>query len=120
MSLPSSLLPSNHVSQLTLCMPYFFAAQVVCCPGGLVTGYTRFIPNEEQLESNVVTRAHMEGQLVVALAGRWVSELPSKILLQSALLSGFLLFTDPTICSRCLPLACSAIREQQVRSFHLL
>ena len=35
-----------------------------------MTGYTRFIPNEEQLESNVVTRAHMEGQLVVALAGR--------------------------------------------------
>ena len=38
-----------------------------------MTGYTRFIPNEEQLESNVVTRAHMEGQLVVALAGRYDS-----------------------------------------------
>lgn len=47
-----------------------FHSQVVCCPGGLVTGFTRFIPNEEQLESSVITRAHMEGQLVVALAGR--------------------------------------------------
>ena len=35
-----------------------------------MTGFTRFIPNEEQLESSVVTRAQMEGQLVVALAGR--------------------------------------------------
>lgn len=50
--------------------------QVVCCPGGLVTGFTRFIPNEEQLESSVITRAHMEGQLVVALAGRSVFQLP--------------------------------------------
>jgi hypothetical protein len=50
--------------------------QVVCCPGGVVTGYTRFLPNEEQLESQVVTRAYMEAQMVVALAGRHPPSLP--------------------------------------------
>ena len=46
------------------------ALQVVCCPGGVVTGYTNFLPNEEQLESQVVNRAYMEAKMVVSLAGR--------------------------------------------------
>ena len=52
------------------------AAQVVCCPGGVVTGYTNFLPNEEQLESQVVNRAYMEAKMVVALAGRQAPPLP--------------------------------------------
>ena len=40
------------------------------CPGGVPTGYTYFIPQEEHLESRVVTRSYMEAKMVVALAGR--------------------------------------------------
>jgi len=36
-----------------------------------VTGYTNFLPNEEQLESQVVNRAYMEAKMVVSLAGRY-------------------------------------------------
>ena len=46
------------------------AAQVSVCPGGVPTGYTYFIPQEEMLESRVVTRGYMEARMVVALAGR--------------------------------------------------
>jgi len=34
------------------------------------TGYTYFIPQEEHLESRVVTRGFMEAKMVVASAGR--------------------------------------------------
>ena len=44
--------------------------QVSICPGGVPTGYTYFIPQEEHLESRVVTRSYMEAKMVVALAGR--------------------------------------------------
>ena len=40
------------------------------CPGGAATGYTYFIPQEEHLEAQVVTRAYMEAKLVVGMAGR--------------------------------------------------
>ena len=44
--------------------------QVSVCPGGVPTGYTYFIPQEEHLESRVVTRAYMEAKMVVGMAGR--------------------------------------------------
>ena len=44
--------------------------QVSICPGGVPTGYTYFIPQEEHLESRVVTRAYMEAKMVVAMSGR--------------------------------------------------
>ena len=44
--------------------------QVSVCPGGVPTGYTYFIPQEEHLESRVVTRAYMESRMVVHIAGR--------------------------------------------------
>ena len=44
--------------------------QVSVCPGGLASGYTYFIPQEEHLESHVVTRGYLEGRMVVGLAGR--------------------------------------------------
>ena len=40
------------------------------CPGGVPTGYTYFIPQEEMLESRVLTRGYMESRMVVSLAGR--------------------------------------------------
>lgn len=46
------------------------AAQVSVCPGGVPTGYTYFIPQEEMLESRVMTRGYMESRMVVSLAGR--------------------------------------------------
>ncbi|KAL0023679.1 hypothetical protein WJX79_000645 [Trebouxia sp. C0005] len=46
-------------------------ARVSVCPGGLASGYTYFIPQEEHLESQVVTRGYLEGRMVVGLAGRW-------------------------------------------------
>ncbi len=45
-------------------------AQVSVCPGGVPTGYTYFIPQEEHLESRVVTRGYMEARMVVGIAGR--------------------------------------------------
>ena len=45
------------------------------CPGGVPTGYTYFIPQEEHLESRVVTRSYMEAKMVVALAGRCAEKL---------------------------------------------
>jgi hypothetical protein len=45
-------------------------AQVSVCPGGVPTGFTYFIPQEEHLESRVVTRAFMEAKMTVAMAGR--------------------------------------------------
>ena len=39
------------------------------------TGYTYFIPQEEHLESRVVTRSYMEAKMVVALAGRCAEKL---------------------------------------------
>ena len=50
----------------TLCV-----LQVSCCPNGVPTGYTLFLPGEEQQEARVLTRAQIEAQLVVSLAGRW-------------------------------------------------
>ena len=47
------------------------AVQVSICPGGVPTGYTYFIPQEEHLESRVVTRAYMEAKMVVAMSGRY-------------------------------------------------
>jgi len=44
--------------------------QVSICPGGVPTGYTYFIPQEEQLESRVITRSYMEAKMVVAMSGR--------------------------------------------------
>lgn len=47
--------------------------QVSVCPGGVASGYTYFIPQEEHLESSVVTRGYMEARLVVGMAGRLVA-----------------------------------------------
>eukprot|EP00210_Caulerpa_lentillifera_P005084 g4856.t1 len=44
--------------------------KVSVCPGGVPTGSTFFLPREDRLESRVVTRAYMESQMVVCLAGR--------------------------------------------------
>ena len=41
-----------------------------CAPGGVPTGYTYFIPQEEHLESRVVTRNFMEAKMTVGMAGR--------------------------------------------------
>jgi cell division protease FtsH len=49
--------------------------RVSVCPGGLATGYTYFLPQEERLESRVVTRGYMESRMVVALAGRCAERL---------------------------------------------
>lgn len=49
--------------------------KVSVCPGGLATGYTYFIPQEEHLESRVVTRGYMEGRMVVGMAGRCAEKL---------------------------------------------
>ena len=46
--------------------------QVSICPGGVPTGYTYFIPQEEHLESRIITRSYMEAKMVVALSGRFV------------------------------------------------
>ena len=51
--------------------------QVSVCPGGAASGYTYFIPQEEHLESSVVTRGYMEGRLVVGMAGRSVLPQPA-------------------------------------------
>ena len=40
------------------------------CPGGAPTGYTYFIPQQELLESRVMTRGYMESRMVVLMAGR--------------------------------------------------
>lgn len=48
------------------------SVQVSVCPGGVASGYTYFIPQEEHLESSVVTRGYMEARLVVGMAGRSV------------------------------------------------
>jgi len=53
------------------------SVQVSVCPGGLASGYTYFIPQEEHLESQVVTRGYLEGRMVVGLAGRY--SLPSQV-----------------------------------------
>ena len=37
----------------------------------MATGYTYFIPQEEHLESSVVTRGYLEGRMVVGMAGRY-------------------------------------------------
>lgn len=50
--------------------------QVSVCPGGLASGYTYFIPQEEHLESQVVTRGYLEGRMVVGMAGRCLHFLP--------------------------------------------
>jgi cell division protease FtsH len=56
--------------------PYFDdISKVSVCPGGQPTGYTYFIPQEEHLESRVVTRAYMEAKLVVSMAGRCAEQL---------------------------------------------
>ncbi|BDA40994.1 ATP-dependent zinc metalloprotease FTSH, chloroplastic [Coccomyxa sp. Obi] len=50
-------------------------SQVSVCPGGVPTGYTYFIPQEEHLESRVVTRGYMEARMVVGIAGRCAERL---------------------------------------------
>ncbi|KAL0023671.1 hypothetical protein WJX77_011852 [Trebouxia sp. C0004] len=50
-------------------------SKVSVCPGGLASGYTYFIPQEEHLESQVVTRGYLEGRMVVGLAGRCAEKL---------------------------------------------
>ena len=47
------------------------------CPGGVPTGYTYFIPQEELLESRVMTRGYMESRMVVLLAGRCANPQPN-------------------------------------------
>ena len=47
------------------------------CPGGVPTGYTYFIPQEELLESRVMTRGYMESRMVVSLAGRCALRRPA-------------------------------------------
>lgn len=49
------------------------------CPGGVPTGYTYFIPQEEMLESRVVTRGYMESRMVVSLAGRCALRRPGSV-----------------------------------------
>ena len=49
-----------------------WGTQVSICPGGVPTGYTYFIPQEEHLESRVVTRAYLEARGGVAVSGRGV------------------------------------------------
>ena len=53
--------------------------QVSVCPGGLASGYTYFIPQEEHLESQVVTRGYLEGRMVVGMAGRYPILLPNLV-----------------------------------------
>lgn len=48
--------------------------QVSVCPFDLITGYTLFVDDEERAP-DMVTRADMEGQLVVNLAGRCAEKL---------------------------------------------
>ncbi|KAL3153794.1 hypothetical protein ABBQ32_013378 [Trebouxia sp. C0010 RCD-2024] len=50
-------------------------SKVSVCPGGLASGYTYFIPQEEHLESQVVTRGYLEGRMVVGMAGRCAEKL---------------------------------------------
>ncbi|KAK9810298.1 hypothetical protein WJX72_008286 [[Myrmecia] bisecta] len=51
--------------------PYYDEiSKVAVCPGGKPSGYTYFIPQEEHLESRVVTRGYMESKMVVGMAGR--------------------------------------------------
>lgn len=51
--------------------PYFDEVhKVTVCPGGVPTGNTFFIPQEERLESRVVTRSFLESKLTVCMAGR--------------------------------------------------
>jgi hypothetical protein len=45
--------------------------QVSVCPGGATTGFTYFIPQEEHLETRVVTRQYMEAKMTVGMAGRF-------------------------------------------------
>jgi hypothetical protein len=68
-------------------------AQVSVCPGGLPTGYTYFIPQEEHLESRVITRGYMEAMMVVAISGRCV--------LHRALPSVFAFSSDKGCSFRC-------------------
>lgn len=49
--------------------------RVSVCPGGLATGYTYFLPQEERLESRILTRGYMEAKMVVAMAGRCAEKL---------------------------------------------
>jgi len=50
---------------------------VTVCPGGAPTGYTYFIPQEELLESRVMTRGYMESRMVVLMAGRCAPRQPA-------------------------------------------
>eukprot|EP00891_Asterochloris_glomerata_P002381 jgi/Astpho2/2381/Aster-05640 len=54
---------------------YDVVTKVSCCPNGVPTGYTLFLPGEEQQEARVLTRAQMEAQIVVSLAGRCAERL---------------------------------------------
>lgn len=52
------------------CLFCEWLCQVSICPNGMATGNTFFIPQEERLESRIVTRSFLESKLVVCMAGR--------------------------------------------------
>ena len=69
---PPTLSPPSPASpQKQDCTALTCCGQVSVCPGGLASGYTYFIPQEEHLESHVVTRGYLEGRMVVGMAGRY-------------------------------------------------
>jgi len=49
---------------------YDTLSKVTICPGGLPTGFSYFIPQEELLETRITTRSYMESKIVSLLAGR--------------------------------------------------
>ncbi|GMH43653.1 hypothetical protein BSKO_11575 [Bryopsis sp. KO-2023] len=56
--------------------PYYDEVhKVTVCPNGVPTGNTFFIPQEERLESRVVTRSFLESKLAVCMAGRCAERL---------------------------------------------
>ena len=53
----------------------FFFPQVSVCPYDVITGYTLFVEDEEKTLDSVVTRADLEGHIVVNLAGHCAEKL---------------------------------------------
>lgn len=50
-------------------------SQVSVCPYDVITGYTLFVEDEEKTLDSVVTRADLEGHIVVNLAGHCAEKL---------------------------------------------
>lgn len=67
--LPTGYVCNHHPTLIPL-----HPQQVSVCPFDLITGYTLFVDDEERAP-DMVTRADMEGQLVVNLAGRCAEKL---------------------------------------------